>query len=235
MNVLRVYFWQNSLFMKYTFLLLAFFVFSFTTVLAQKEERASYRNYFERGNKVIGLQLGVAGEYPINSVTVLDINESNKRYGLLALPSFGWFIERNFVLGAQAIVGFNHDSYSYSNYDYSVNPPRYMGDTKSTSKGVDLGVAPFARYYVPLGRRNVVSLFGQGSFPVLYSSYESGSNYNSTYPGWSNLRYKEEGLKLMASLGGGVSINGRFGSFEMSANNTGLYLGYQRYFGFKGK
>lgn len=39
----------------------------------------------------------------------------------------------------------------------------------------------------------------------------------------------------MASLGGGVSINGRFGSFEMHANNTGLYLGYQRYFGFKGK
>lgn len=117
--------------MKYTSLLLVLFVFSCTSVLAQKEERASYRNYFERGNKVIGLQLGVAGEYPINSVTVLDINESNKRYGLLALPSFGWFIERNFVLGAQAIVGFNHESYSYSNYDYSVNPPRYTGDRKS--------------------------------------------------------------------------------------------------------
>lgn len=221
--------------MKYTLLSLALCIFSIASLKAQKEERASFRNYFERGNKVLGLQLGIAGEYPINSVTVLDINESNKRYGLLALPSFGWFIERNFVIGGQAIVGFNHESYAYSNYDYSVNPPRYIGDFKNTSKGVDLGVAPFARYYVPLGRRNVVSLFGQGSFPVLYSSYESGSNYPSSYPGWSNYRYKEEGLKLMASLGGGVSINGRFGSFEVNANNTGLYFGYQRYFGSKGK
>ncbi len=212
------------------FLLVISFLLVSTSLFAQKEERPSYRNYFERGNRAFGVQIGIAGGYPINSVTALDISKTNKFYGLLLLPSYGWFIERNFIVGAQAILGFNYDSYSYSNYDYSTNPPRLISDYKNTSKGTDLGIAPFLRYYVPLGKRNVVSLFGQGSFPVLYSSYKTEVTPPQTNPNFPYYRYNdEEGLKLIASLGIGVSVNGRFGSLEINGNNTGLYIGFQKY------
>jgi hypothetical protein len=212
--------------MKYTSILLIAFSLIHTSLQAQKEERPSYRNYLERGTKAVNVQIGVAGEYPINSVTALDISKNNKRYGLLALPSYGLFIERNFMIGASAIIGFNYNSYTYNSLDYSTNPPR-PAEYKSESKGSDFGLAPFMRYYVPLGKRNVVSLFGQGSFPVLYSNYSSSSVTNSQ--GFNNYRFEEEGLKLMATLGLGVSLNGRFGSFEINANNTGLYVGFQKY------
>lgn len=210
-------------------LVISFLVIS-TSLFAQKEERPSYRNYFDRGTHAVGIQVGIVGGYPINSVTALDISKTNKFYGLLLLPSYGWFIERNFIVGAQAILGFNYDSYTNTNYDYSTNPPRFVSEYKNTSKGTDLGIAPYLRYYVPLGKRNVVSLFGQGSFPVIYSSYKTEVTPPQTNPNWYNYRNNdEEGLRLIASLGLGVAVNGRFGSLEINGNNTGLYIGFQKY------
>lgn len=211
------------------------FLFISSSLFAQKEERPSYRNYFERGSRAIGIQIGVAGGYPINSITILDISNDSRDYGLLALPSYGWFVERNFLVGASAIIGFNNYSSTNYSYDYSTNPPR-VTEYKSEGRNLDLGLAPFLRYYVPLGKRNVVSVFGQGSFPILYSRTRNETTPIQTNNNWYSDRYNnQEGLKLIASLGVGVSVNGRFGSLEVNANNTGLYIGLQKYLSFKKK
>ncbi len=208
-----------------------FFLFISSSLFAQKEERPSYRNYFERGSRAIGIQIGVAGGYPINSVTILDISNDSKDYGLLALPSYGWFVERNFLVGASAIIGFNNYSSTNYSYDYSTSPP-LVTKYKYEGRNLDLGLAPFLRYYVPLGKRNVVSLFGQGSFPILYSRTRNETTPNQINNNWYN---NQEGLKLIASLGLGVSVNGRLGSLEVNGNNTGLYIGVQKYLSFKKK
>lgn len=197
--------------------------------IAQKEEKTSYKEYFEKGSKAIGLQIGVAGGYPVNSYTILDISKTSKDYGLLAVPSFGWFLERNFQAGIQMFAGFNH--YSYSNFysNPSVSPP-VVNEYKIISKGFDIGAAPFVRYYVPLGKRNVVSLFGQGSLPIIYSKYKEEIPAALQNSGWYiNNNYNQEEVKVIASLGLGVSINGKYGSLEINGNNTGLYIGVQKY------
>ena len=220
--------------MKYTLLSFVCLIASLTVLAQSEERRPSYRHFFDRGSKAINIQLGVAGGYPINSITELDISSNNKRYGLLALPSYGWFVERNLMLGASAIVGFNYNSSSFNSFDYSTNPPR-PAEVKNVGSGSDFGVAPFMRYYIPLSRRNVVSLFGQGSLPLIYSRYRYTNSLQTAQGVVSSSMSREEGLKLIGSVGLGVSVNGRFGSFEVNANNTGLYVGFQKYFSPKKK
>lgn len=188
-----------------------------TFATAQNEVKRTNFSYFEKGRKVFGVELGIAGGYPINSVTELSISKNEKYYGLLIIPSYGKFVETNWVIGGQAILGFNNSRYSYNNgtqTDYN------------KSKSSDFGLAPFTRYFVPLGKRNVVSIFGQASLPILYSSYYS----ESSWPGTPRSIKDESELRIIGTIGLGVSLNGRFGSLELNANTTGLYVGFHKYF-----
>jgi hypothetical protein len=184
--------------------------------------KRSYSSFYDRGNKTFGIELGVAGGYPINSVTELNISKEEKNYGLLLIPSYGWFVETNWVIGGQAILGFANESYNYSGFQFT-----------STHKAnyADLGLAPFTRYYVPLGKRNVVSLFGQASMPVIYSSRKTEDIQTGSSP--YKYEYSDYEIKLMGTLGLGVALNGRFGSLEVNANNTGLYVGFHKFIGKK--
>lgn len=207
--------------MKHLFTLLSILVFFCISIsaLAQKETRRNNSSFFEKGNKVVGIELGIAGEYPINSVTQLNISKDEKNYGLLLLPSYGWFVENNWVIGGQAILGFSKYSYTYQ------NGTQFSSSNKS--EYADFGIAPFTRYFVPLGKRNVVSLFGQASMPVIYSTSKLESKQSGSTPtNYSNSNYE---FRLIGTIGLGVSLNGRFGSLEVNANTTGLYIGFHKY------
>ncbi len=208
--------------MKHIFTLFLNLFFSCIAVctFAQQETKPNYTSLFEKGNRIAGIEFGVAGEYPINSVTQLNISKSDKNYGLLLLPSYGWFVEKNWVFGGQAILGFSNTSYSYT------NGSQFSSSNKS--KYSDFGIAPYTRYFVPLGKRNVVSLFGHASMPIIYSTSERVSKQTGNLP--STFTSNDFGVKIIGSLGLGVSLNGRFGSLEANANNTGLYLGFHKYF-----
>lgn len=211
--------------MKYTFTICCLTIFLCMNMnihaLAQNVLKPNYSSMFEKGTRIAGIELGVAGEYPINSVTQLNISKDDKNYGLLLLPSYGWFVENNWVVGGQAILGFSHDSYSYQ------SGLQYTNSSKSSYS--DFGVAPFTRYFVPLGKRNVVSLFGHASLPVIYSTSKSENKQTGTSGAFSYSDSDYE-LRVIGSLGLGVSVNGRFGSLEVNANNTGLYFGFHKYF-----
>jgi hypothetical protein len=196
-------------------------------VFAQKTERPDYTHYLKKGSKAVNVQLGIAGGYPLGSVTALDISDENKYYGLLVLPSYGSFVKKNFMIGASAILGFTNYQYSSFDYSSSVSQPPVKRDYKTNYS--DFGIAPFARYYVQLSRRNVVNIFLQGSLPVFYSSVEETIT-PAPVPGstWYRYNFARQGWNAVGSLGGGVSVNGRFGSLELNANNTGLYVGFQK-------
>ena len=189
--------------------------------VAQNGSKVNRLSIYEKGSRIAGIELGIAGEYPINSVTQLNISKENKNYGLLLLPSYGWFVENNWVIGGQAIMGFSNNSNSFQ------SGTQYTSSNKSRYS--DFGLAPFTRYFVPLGKRNVVSLFGHASMPIIYSTSKRESKQTGSSNSFisSNSGYE---LRVIGSLGLGVSLNGRFGSLEVNANNTGLYLGFHKYF-----
>ena len=204
--------------MKILLTILIIFLFG-TSAIAQNEVKRNNFSFFQKGSKVVGIELGIAGGYPINSITQLNISKDDKNYGLLVIPSYGWFVETNWVIGGQAIVGFSNNRYTYNS-----GTQTYYNKSESS----DLGVAPFTRYFIPLGKRNIVSIFGQASMPILYSTYSSESKQQGTPPSiYSN---NESELKLIGTIGLGVSLNGRFGSLELNGNTTGLYVGFHKYF-----
>ncbi len=188
---------------------------------AQKDTRRNNTSLFDKGNKIAGIELGIAGGYPINSITQLSFSKTEKNYGLLLLPSYGWFVENNWVIGGQGILGFSHNEYSYSGTQYS---------SANKSDYTDFGIAPFTRYFVPLGKRNVVSLFGQASLPAVYSTTKRETKQTGSSP--YNTSSNTYEVQVIGSIGLGVSLNGHFGSIEVNANN-GLYLGFHKYFGKK--
>jgi len=214
--------------MKRTFTLFTATLFLSISIsaFAQKDTKRNNSSFFDKGNKIFGIELGIAGEYPINSVTQLNISDEDKNYGLLVLPSYGWFVENNWVIGGQAILGFSNNKYSSK---YTANGIQYSNTNES--KYSDFGIAPFTRYFVPLGQRNVVSIFGHASMPVIYSTSkrEFKQSPNSSF----NSSNSNNEFRLIGSIGLGVSLNGRFGSLEVNANNTGLYVGFQKYIGKK--
>ncbi len=202
----------------FTLLFTCFLCISFS-VFSQNDTRRNNSSIFNKGNKIAGIELGIAGDF--NTITQLDISKNNKDYGLLILPSYGWFVENNWVIGGQAILGFSNNSYKSGNgIQYSEYKSSYT----------DVGVAPFTRYFIPLGKRNVVSIFGHAAMPVMYSTSEWESKYGNPINTTSNSNYE---VRLFGIIGLGVSLNGRFGSLEVNANNTGLYLGFQKYIGKK--
>lgn len=207
---------------KFTLLICFFSCIAFSA-LAQKDTKRNYSSFFDRGNKIVGIELGIAGDYPIRSVTQLNISKGDKNYGLLVLPSYGWFVENNWVVGGQAILGFSNNSYTYQ----YTNSGGSIITSEDKSRYSDFGVAPFTRYFIPLGKRNVVSIFAQASVPVIYSTSKKESTRNGNFPYFS--AYSDEEFRLFGTIGLGVALNGRFGSLEANANNTGLYIGFHKY------
>lgn len=124
------------------------------------------------------------------------------------------------MIGIQGLAGLSSNKY----IDY-YNTSNY----KTTSSYSDVGIAPITRYFIPIGKRNVVSLFGQASLPIVYSS-EKRETFQTTgsTPYNTSSRYSE--VTLLGSIGFGASLNGRLGSLELNINNTGLFLGFHKYF-----
>ncbi len=194
-----------------------FFILSFVApASAQKETRHDYSSYFDKGNKIAGIELAIAGDY--NTYLQLNITKNNKDYGLLLLPSYGWFVEKNWMIGLQALTGFSSNKYKNA-----------YNTTQSSSKYTDreFGIAPLTRYFIPLGKRNIVSIFGEASLPLVYSSSKGETKQTGTFP--FNNSYSNNELSLRGNMGLGVSLNGHFGSLEINANTAGLYIGFHKY------
>lgn len=192
-----------------------FISFSF----AQKETRHDFSSYFDKGNKTAGIEICIAGDY--NTILQLDFSKNSKNLGLLLLPSYGWFVQKNWMIGIQGLAG-----YAYNKYQniYTTSP------SISKYTDTDFGIAPLTRYFVPIGKRNIVSIFAQAALPLVYSSSKretkqtGGTNpYNSSY--------KNTELTLRGNMGLGVSLNGHLGSIEINANTSGLFLGFHKYIG----
>jgi hypothetical protein len=168
-------------------------------------------NPVEKGNKQAGLQIMIAPTDMFWSETALNINKDNKTYGLHVAGSYGWFVERGWMIGLQSNVGFYHSEYNINmQWGYE-------------EKVFDISIAPMTRYYFTVDKKHRFKPFLFAGLPIVYTS--ENRKYNN--PG--NMDVKDEYLELRGTFGFGAAYFGKAGSIEMNLSNMGLFLGVNKF------
>jgi hypothetical protein len=197
--------------------LTAFFLFSIQCI----SQTRPVIKHTEKGMKMFGVQMQLTPSDFIHSETVLMIDDYSSEVGVVVSPNMGWFIEKNWLIGGIAHLGF-----------YNAKPGKNNTSNRTTAKSYDLGLTPFSRYYIDLARRGNIKVFLQGGLPIIYSKYKSSYSY---FNGLQTITTKNDGhqLGLYGNFGFGASMHGHFGAIEMNLSNMGLNIGFQKFIGKK--
>jgi hypothetical protein len=169
-------------------------------------------NPVEKGNKQAGLQMMVAPTDMFWSETALKINKNNKTYGLHVAGSYGWFVERGWMVGLQSNIGFYHDQYG-GNEPWGVNEDIF-----------DISIAPMTRYYFTVDKKHRFKPFLFAGMPIVYNDVNRTYNSNS----W-NTDVDENYLELRGTFGFGTAYFGKAGSIELNLSNMGFFLGVNKF------
>jgi hypothetical protein len=181
-------------------LLIIICILSVTATQAQSQ--------LEKGNKLIGLQFTLIPSDHYYTYPALSFGSTSSTYGLSVTPTYGVALQRNWVVGGQATLGFVYDKYN-------------DGPNSSVDRYFDAGIAPFTRLYLDISRNGKFKLFGAGSIEFTYRQHTDTYNYGS---GSSKTTYSESGLH--AGLGFGLAYFGNGLSVDMSVSSTGLRMGF---------
>lgn len=183
--------------------LLILFVFAAISAQAQ----------LEKGAKLVGLQTNlILGDIYATNLT-LDIGSNGSTYGINLVPTFGWAIQQNWVVGGQATLGFLREKIPYTG-----------GGGSGINKYYDLGIAPFTRLYLDISRNKKWKVFGMAS-AELASTQIRYFTEGTQSPG---LLYTSSNTQLKGSLGVGLAYFGKRTSIDLNAAVTGLRLGVYR-------
>jgi len=192
--------------MKKTFtLLLASVAFS-VSVFAQPTF-----NPVEKGNKQAGLQMMLSSTDMYGSWTALSINDDEKTYGLHVAGSYGWFVERGWMIGLQTNVGFYHDEFA------TKEQWGYQQDA------FDFSIAPMTRYYFTIDRKHRFKPFLFAGLPIVYSQQSTDYTQSTTTD------LDREYLELRGTFGAGAGYFGKAGSIELNVSNMGFYIGVNKF------
>lgn len=169
----------------------------------------------EKGTRLFGIQTNIAEGDLYYSSLMVRVNKDYKDLGLNIVPTFGWVIEKNWVIGGQITAGLARYSYP-SNWSNGV----YIARTSTTY--TDLGIAPFTRYYIDITRNQKIKLFGMASMELAYSRQKAQIKQNNGSILASN---SDNTLNLDGSIGFGMAYFGKQGSLDLNLSNMGLRLG----------
>jgi hypothetical protein len=183
-------------------LLLIFLMFSLSKSYAQ----------LDKGAKIAGGQLNLL----VNDMyyTMLEFGSSGyeKYFGISLVPTYGYAIQRNWIVGAQATIGIERVKVNMGGGSYTYNQTY-----------TDFGLAPFTRLYLDLTTDKKLKIFGVGALELNIASQVT------SYPGGissSSTRYSK--TTVNPSLGGGVAYFGRRTSFDISMSTQALRVGFYK-------
>lgn len=210
--------------MRKSIILLSFLVSTYH--LFAQSDKPTYK-HFEKGNSFVGIGFSPVYSDLFGSTTEISIQNESSAAGILLSPSYGKMIQKNWMIGAMGFLGFYSSRYSSNYYPPSVgiNPPRY--NSKNISNYVDIGISPFTRYYFMLSKRNTIAFFLQGGLPLVYghTKYIQRIDFPS---GQQDLSSTQSRLSLKASLGFGLSVQGKFGSIDTHVSNLGWFFSFNK-------
>lgn len=130
----------------------------------------SVQAQLEKGAKLVGLQTNIMVGDIYYSYLTIDANSNESNYGLNLVPTIGWAIQRNWVIGGQATLGFLTGKNNQS-----------TGENISTY--YDLGIAPFTRLYLDLTKNKKLKIFGMAAveFATTYARHSTKGGGLSFY------------------------------------------------------
>jgi hypothetical protein len=164
----------------------------------------------EKGSKLIGIQTNVFANDTLYK-TQWAFNIADKDYGLNIIPTCGYALQRNWLIGAQATFGFESVKTQTSpGFSYTVT-------------NLDLGFAPFTRLYLDVSKNKKWKLFAVTALEIFTNRRSVTSNGGSVplFPNPSNNNVK-------GSIGGGLGFFGRTYSIDVSMNTSALRLGFYK-------
>jgi hypothetical protein len=168
-------------------------------------------NPVAKGNKQAGLQMMLNSSDMFYTRTALVVNHEQKTIGLHLAGSYGWFLERGWMLGLQANMG-------VLSGDYFLKQPWGYNE-----KSFDFSIGPMTRYYFTIDKKHRFKPFVFAGAPIVYmSKTEEYTNVNSTD---SDQHY----LEVRGTLGAGAAYFGRKGSIELNASSMGFFLGVNKF------
>ncbi len=167
----------------------------------------------EKGKILAGLQTNIIAGDISGTALAISSDDNSSQYGLNIVPTFGWAIQHNWVIGAQGMVGLLRNNNQRS------NPFVVCTD-------LDLGIAPFTRLYLDLVKDGRFKAFGMASLEFTYFTNRNNSSYGS-FVSKSN----SDDSQINGSLGGGLGYFGRKIVIDMNASKLGLRVGFYKTFG----
>jgi hypothetical protein len=170
----------------------------------------------EKGSRIIGLQTNLIIGDIYNTLPELSISSTNKTYGLNLVPTMGWAVDRNWVVGGQATLGFSHEEYS----------PPYPGAGTNIYNYYDFGIAPFTRLYLDITKNKKWKGYGLAAIEFAnMQRFYTNRNLGGSSKSSDSYTY------VKATVGIGFGYFGRKVAVDLNAAVTGLRLGVYKTFG----
>ncbi len=183
--------------------LLVLFVFPFLLTKAQ----------LVKGTKLAGLQTNlILGDIYATNLT-LDVGSYSSEYGINLVPTFGWVIKENWVVGGQANFGFLREKIPFIganiNGIYTYN---------------DLGLAPFTRLYLDITKNKKWKAYSMASVELATVK----TRYSIKGNPQAGMVSTTSNTDLKGGLAVGFAYFGKSTSIDLNAGLTGLRLGVYR-------
>jgi len=171
----------------------------------------------EKGSRMVGLQTNLIIGDIYTTLPELSVSSNSSTYGLNLVPTIGWAVDRNWVIGGQATLGFWHDRRS----------PLYTGASTDVYNYYDFGVAPFTRLYLDITKNKKWK--GYGLAAIEFANTQRF--YKAKYPNGTTQKSSDSFTDVKATIGIGFAYFGRKVAVDLNAAITGLRLGVYKTFG----
>ena len=160
----------------------------------------------EKGKKLVGVQTNLVAGDSYNTGLSLSSDQYESGFGLNIVPTYGWVLAHNWIIGTQTTIGFARESHKLNGYE-------------SNYTYWDLGIAPFTRLYVDITKNNKWKAFGMAAIEIVENKVRySIKGQNSPVSATSH-------TNVLGTLGGGFAYFGRTVVIDLSICNAGLRLG----------
>jgi hypothetical protein len=161
----------------------------------------------EKGTHIAGLQATLIAGDMYSSDLAFSSSSSEFHYGFALVPTYGYTLLHNWVIGGTVTFGFSKDTYSYT--------------VNTVFRTSDLGFAPFTRIYLDLGKNGRFKAFALGSLEFITIKE------NAEFPAPEHNSYSHTN----AAVGFGVAYFGKKIAFDINVSGAGLRFGAYKTFG----
>lgn len=192
-------------------------------------EKSTFQ-HFNKGKSFWGVGISPVYSDMMGSYTDISITKGNTNLGILLAPMYGKFVQQNWMIGVMGIAGVHTQRSSYLTYPITIGPGPGLPsiDTKNIDNNFDIGIAPITRYYLPFNKRNTAAFFLQGALPFVYSKFTNTIRYTYGPGSVDEFKTKYDQFSLRGSIGFGLSLQGKFGSFDTHVSNMGWFLSFNK-------